>query len=52
VSQAENRLKEAMKLGFSTAIAPAGCKISQDSGVTVQSMADLPRFVGEVFGAG
>ncbi|AHM04815.1 DNA repair protein RadA [Roseibacterium elongatum DSM 19469] len=52
VSQAENRLKEAMKLGFSTAIAPVGCKISQDSGVTVQSMADLPRFVGEVFGAG
>jgi len=52
VSQAENRLKEAMKLGFSTAIAPAGCKISQNSGVTVQSMEDLPRFVGEVFGAG
>jgi DNA repair protein RadA/Sms len=52
VSQAENRLKEARKLGFSQAIAPEGCKISEDSGVTVQSMADLPRFVGEVFGAG
>ncbi|NKX45888.1 DNA repair protein RadA [Roseicyclus persicicus] len=52
VSQAENRLKEAAKLGFSGAIAPAGCKFGSDSGVRVQEMADLPRFVGEVFGAG
>ncbi|MEQ8367669.1 MAG: DNA repair protein RadA [Roseicyclus sp.] len=51
VSQAENRLKEAQKLGFCSAIAPAGCKISDASGVRVQSMADLPSFVGEVFGA-
>jgi DNA repair protein RadA/Sms len=52
VSQAENRLKEAAKLGFSTAIAPTGCKFGAASGVTVQEMADLPRFVGEIFGAG
>ena len=52
VAQAENRLKEAAKLGFSTAIAPAGCKFGAASGVKVQEMADLPRFVGEIFGAG
>jgi DNA repair protein RadA/Sms len=52
VSQAENRLKEAAKLGFSSAIAPAGCKIGSGGGVKVQAMADLPAFVGEVFGAG
>ena len=52
VAQAENRLKEAAKLGFSTAIAPAGCKLGAASGVKVQEMADLPRFVGEIFGAG
>ncbi|WP_224814430.1 DNA repair protein RadA [Hasllibacter sp. MH4015] len=52
VSQAENRLKEAVKLGFSTAIAPSGCRIADNAGVKVQSMADLPAFVGEVFGAG
>ncbi|WP_297621125.1 DNA repair protein RadA [uncultured Roseicyclus sp.] len=51
VSQAENRLKEAAKLGFSSAIAPSGCKFGSASGVKVQEMADLPRFVGEVFGA-
>jgi DNA repair protein RadA/Sms len=52
VSQAENRLKEAAKLGFSSAIAPSGCKIAADSGVKVQAMTDLPGFVGEIFGAG
>jgi DNA repair protein RadA/Sms len=51
VNQAENRLKEAVKLGFSSAIAPAGCRFGAAEGVTVQSMEDLPRFVGEVFGA-
>jgi DNA repair protein RadA/Sms len=52
VSQAENRLKEAAKLGFSSAIAPAGCKLGADSGVRMQAMTDLPGFVGEIFGAG
>ncbi|MBL4627259.1 MAG: DNA repair protein RadA [Roseicyclus sp.] len=52
VSQAENRLKEAVKLGFSTAIAPAGCRIADNAGVKVQTYRDLPTFVGDVFGAG
>jgi DNA repair protein RadA/Sms len=52
VTQAENRLKEALKLGFSAAILPKGCSIGQNAGVEVRSMDDLPRFVGEVFGAG
>jgi len=51
VSQAENRLKEAQKLGFTSAIAPSGCKFGSNNGVTVQSFADLPSFVGETFGA-
>ncbi|QXT38823.1 DNA repair protein RadA [Gymnodinialimonas ceratoperidinii] len=52
VSQAENRLKEAVKLGFSTAIAPTGCRIADNAGVSVKSFSDLPTFVGDVFGAG
>jgi DNA repair protein RadA/Sms len=51
VSQAENRLKEASKLGFTSAIAPSGCKIGSNSGVAVQSFADLAAFVGDTFGA-
>src|SRR6056297_3138946 len=52
VTQAENRLKEAVKLGFSAAILPKGCSIPANSGVSVRTMEDMPRFVGEVFGAG
>jgi len=52
VAQAENRLKEARKLGFTAAILPSGCKISDASGLSLQPMADLPRFAGAVFGAG
>jgi DNA repair protein RadA/Sms len=52
VTQAENRLKEALKLGFSAAILPKGCNIAEGVGVSVRSMDDLPAFVGEVFGAG
>ncbi|MDG4650016.1 DNA repair protein RadA [Roseibacterium sp. SDUM158017] len=52
VTQAENRLKEALKLGFSAAILPKGCNIAENGGVAVRTMEDLPRFVGEVFGAG
>jgi DNA repair protein RadA/Sms len=52
VTQAENRLKEALKLGFSAAILPKGCTIAENAGVSVRTMEDLPRFVGEVFGAG
>jgi len=52
VAQAENRLKEAQKLGFTTAIAPAGSKFGEGSGMQVRTMDDLVSFVGEVFGAG
>ncbi len=52
VGQTENRLKEAGKLGFSQAIAPARSKIGSDPSVAVTEVADLTRFVGETFGAG
>ena len=50
--QTENRLKEAQKLGFTSAIAPKGGKAGGVSGMSLQQMADLTGFVGEVFGAG
>ncbi|MGX9353820.1 DNA repair protein RadA [Roseobacteraceae bacterium S113] len=52
VSQGENRLKEAAKLGFTSAIVPQGGKLSGDSGVSLNRLADLAACVGEVFGAG
>lgn len=52
VTQAENRLKEAQKLGFTTAIAPKGSKVGRMPGMTLNTMADLVTFVGETFGAG
>ncbi|MDE3029250.1 MAG: DNA repair protein RadA, partial [Paracoccaceae bacterium] len=52
VSQTENRLKEAQKLGFTTAIAPAGSKIGGGEGMRVRQMADLTAVVGDMFGAG
>ncbi len=52
VSQMENRLKEAQKLGFTTAIAPTGGKVTSDVGMTLTRMGDLTAFVGEIFGAG
>ncbi|MDU8911245.1 DNA repair protein RadA [Aestuariicoccus sp. MJ-SS9] len=52
VAQAENRLKEARKLGFSSAILPSGGKAAAASGMTLTQMADLTAFVGDVFGAG
>ncbi len=50
--QTENRLKEAQKLGFSGAIAPAGGKSGHGQGLTLIRPTDLTGFVGEVFGAG
>lgn len=50
VPQAENRLKEARKLGFTSAITPEAKKRGSDAGLTVRRMADLPGFVAEVFG--
>jgi DNA repair protein RadA/Sms len=52
VSQTENRLKEAQKLGFTAAIAPSGGKPGCESGMKLTRMSDLTAFVGEVFGAG
>lgn len=52
VGQTENRLKEAKKLGFSSAIAPARSKAGEKSGMTLKSMPDLVTFVGDIFGAG
>ncbi|GHE86621.1 DNA repair protein RadA [Aliiroseovarius zhejiangensis] len=52
VGQTENRLKEAQKLGFTAAIAPARSKTGSGTGLKIQKMADLTGFVGEIFGAG
>ena len=56
VAQAENRLKEAQKLGFSQAILPEGQKVegvgSDRGGMGTRRIADLTEFVGEIFGAG
>jgi len=52
VGQAENRLKEAAKLGFKQAIAPTGSKLGLVAGMKVRQMPDLTAFVGEIFGAG
>jgi len=52
VNQSENRLKEAAKLGFTTAMLPAGGKQGGQTGVRLREMSDLTGFVGEVFGAG
>ncbi|SLN12259.1 hypothetical protein PEL8287_00332 [Roseovarius litorisediminis] len=52
VGQTENRLKEAQKLGFTTAIAPSGGKSVGSSGLKLMQMGDLTAFVGDIFGAG
>ncbi|SFU05213.1 DNA repair protein RadA [Sedimentitalea nanhaiensis] len=50
--QTENRLKEAQKLGFTAAIAPAGGKTGTADSLALTRATDLTGFVGEVFGAG
>jgi len=52
VSQSENRLKEAQKLGFTAAITPAGGAARGDSKISLTKVADLSGLVGDVFGAG
>ena len=52
VTQTENRLKEASKLGFTQAIAPARSKMGQATDMRVREMPDLVAFVGDMFGAG
>jgi DNA repair protein RadA/Sms len=50
--QTESRLKEAQKLGFTSAIAPSGGKAIDVAGMSLNQMSDLTAFVGEMFGAG
>ncbi len=52
VTQTQNRLKEARKLGFTAAILPSGSKSGDKPGLAVQKLPDLSGFVGEIFGAG
>ncbi|EPX81895.1 DNA repair protein RadA [Salipiger mucosus] len=52
VAQTENRLKEAQKLGFSTAILPEGGKAAGSGGMTLTQKPDLAAVVGDIFGAG
>ncbi len=52
VSQTENRLKEAAKLGFCQAVLPRRSKTGTQSGLAVQALPDLVTLVGDVFGAG
>ncbi len=52
VGQTENRLKEAQKLGFSQAIAPARSRTGAAEGMRVRALPDLAALVGEMFGAG
>ncbi|SEW17454.1 DNA repair protein RadA/Sms [Cognatiyoonia koreensis] len=51
VAQAENRLKEAQKLGFTSAITPHQKKQVTVPGLTVRTAHDLAGFVEDVFGA-
>ncbi|VAV94070.1 DNA repair protein RadA [hydrothermal vent metagenome] len=51
-SQTENRLKEAQKLGFTSAIIPSGGKSGGSSGMMLTQMGDLTTFTGDIFGAG
>ena len=51
VSQTENRLKEAQKLGFTTAIVPQQAKQPAVSGLILREATDLAGFVEDVFGA-
>ncbi len=52
VGQTENRLKEAQKLGFTSAISPSGGKSPGVAGITLNQFSDLTGFVGDTFGAG
>lgn len=52
VAQTENRLKEAQKLGFTSALAPKGGKSPVVEGIKLNRVGDLASFVEEVFGAG
>jgi DNA repair protein RadA/Sms len=50
ISQAEARLKEAKKLGFSDAFAPSRMKLTSTSGMNVKKVEDINAFIAECFG--
>ena len=50
ISQGDNRLKEAKKLGFSSAFAPSRMKLANESGMKVQTVEDLEDFISSCFG--
>ncbi len=52
VTQTENRLKEARKLGFTTAIIPTRSRTGSEPKMMVRPMVDLVQVVGETFSAG
>ncbi|WP_397544615.1 DNA repair protein RadA, partial [Roseovarius salis] len=52
VAQTENRLKEARKLGFTSAVVPAGGKTGGADAMHLREYGDLAGFVGDMFGAG
>ena len=51
ISQAENRLKEAQKLGFSAAFTPSRMKLSSESGMNVTKYDAVDAFVEHHFGS-
>jgi DNA repair protein RadA/Sms len=52
VTLAENRLKEAAKLGFRQAVMPSGTRHGPAEGVAIRAMPDLAAVAGQMFGAG
>jgi DNA repair protein RadA/Sms len=50
ISQAEARLKEATKLGFTAALAPSTIKSATSRGFRIKKLSDLGEFIVEVFG--
>jgi DNA repair protein RadA/Sms len=50
VVQMENRLKEAQKLGFTSAITPQQAKKVAVAGLETREVPDLVTFVTEIFG--
>lgn len=50
VAQAENRLKEAAKLGFTQAMTPPRARRAGDGGMSLREAATLSAFVEQVFG--
>ena len=51
ISQAENRVKESVKLGFSSVFAPSRMKLTGDSGMTVEKVDNVSDFVEKAFGS-